>query len=1584
MAENLLDKASYSLVRTNPKLTGNVKVVSDGTDIYLESFSANTRLSSQKFKAFKVDGTSTYDQDVFKFFDNGKFPKEAAYEIFQEYEDDAVLSNYRNQYEMFYCAGTRSVASDSYSQSLATLAPLWLNEQLPNYFVIFRLDNPAAVNNFRAATENANTANAQTSANFSKNVLENCTAIKTFDLTEGTALGSYIRNYRNQESFPEVPLTMTWRKDEPILWNGISYKSGGFSSSGNFAYEDLVVKDSTIIQDEYLFTQGFQNNGILLANLLNMEFLFDDPTAKDYSINRYFGMYVNDIEEGKFDISGEAFFKGTNIEKSQQPTITSITEVSQFLNTPFKLTNENGILLYLDPAKTETVTGLPTPTRVNEVECIFYVKDKEDNFHTVKKGSTWGTDQIRLFDTEVDVSLFTGYKEPDTFANASIINRAGVAQMYIKILDNIEDGTSIAFYDGSDFTGEIFANSTLATTPGKSFERFFNPNGTIQEVAQAITSAINKGINENNRFFVATYNDSTVYVKSRFSGSRFNRLNFRLNNQYPEFFKVAETYPLTSEVKLNAGFVGGNDTKNSLLKVTLGDQDRFTKGEFVQTTGGYAVIGDWVPYTDEPIYNGLNEIIGYTDVDKYAIITCNDNQIMVTRSNQVALYSDYKPEFGRFSFFEVKDFDFDFYSTLYSQEGELDFEYSEYNQITPGVVPLKYVGISSNPLIRSFYDNGGFYNLIGLVGDAEKQNPDEQYIKSEYIRLEENFLTSQAAISRVAPYINKWAWANDGKDVRNHPYRLNVNEAFGLNNFAPSKWDKVQEASGYTHEWYYLSQFPAYFTKDAIENSWSYIDKAPKDNTEADLITGQAFVPGTFQNVIKDSFNDYFIVQRFTTRGITEIDRQLRYGRFNGGDEKNFSETFLRGVRIIAKGKAIGTEKADFNARALSYVRDGAFNDYRFSTILVPNLNQVGIEVDPSKPEFQVKFIKNEKWKTVVMLISMAYLDACLQPNKDNINIIDRTTLYSLNSSYDNKPDCSPKSIGSKSAYLDTIVRGAVSLAGSSQNTNNIYTIKFQPALDGTLPELLNDIRILEDGSFGVIKFKVPSLVAGVDLFFEISGITGVVDNNTLTATTFSVEELGVKNNVSVPIGSPSNNLLRAASYRISQGGYQQFTSRLTAAAFGNIFDSVNQGDPSVIYETITTEGSQIRNKDGSLAQTFGIELRAQSDILKSIYVGVLPDPAKPTAFNLADVIGYDLSLQKTPRITPIARHAGYYEPYALPLLHFRDPYQNLDFDEITGGTGSVFITDAAYKVKVLELCKYKNAQFYSGDPTFGQIQNFFYHKVNEQDPSTVLELSRESAFNSLYPLINEIGIDYKDFYMFSSNWEPSYFTKSIDKSAIEKVIGTRSMFERKSFFGSKYLKVPETIILETFEPTPFVKAAIRQPSLIDGTFMHQDQPSVTINKRTIQSAGILNTRAIRKKPSAPVETFYLFNQKRLIEFLFTPIKDQFLLYIKDEFGYGDLETLDDDVNQYIKENILKLYKVEKVDFYTLASRTKSGSTYTTAELTDAEKISNGLTINNNVASKTLNTNPFDLRLIYNKRTGFSESYGFSVTIVKK
>ena len=297
----------------------------------------------------------------------------------------------------------------------------------------------------------------------------------------------------------------------------------------------------------------------------------------------------------------------------------------------------------------------------------------------------------------------------------------------------------------------------------------------------------------------------------------------------------------------------------------------------------------------------------------------------------------------------------------------------------------------------------------------------------------------------------------------------------------------------------------------------------------------------------------------------------------------------------------------------------------------------------------------------------------------------------------------------------------------------------------------------------------------------------------------------------------------------------------------------------------------------------------------------------------------------------------------------------------MTGGTGITggSINDELYKIKVKELCRYENTQFNSSDyENFGQIKNLFYHKVNEEDPSTILELSTESAFLSLYPLINEVGIASRDFYAFSSNWEPSYFRKSIDKSKIESIIGTRAMTEKKSFFGSKYLKVPQLIELETFIHSPFTEGAIKQPSLIDGTFITRENET--------------NVR------------FYMFIQKRLEEFLFDPIKEEFKKYIKPEFSFGDIETLDDDVLRYIRQNVLQLYKIENVDFYVKTSREISLLDFSTAELTNSEKVLAGLTVNTAIGSKLLNTNPFDLSLIYNKRKGFTESFGFSITIVKK
>lgn len=1532
-AEKLINNVSYSLIRTNVKLSANVKLVTNGNDLYLDSFNSNTQLSSSKFKAFKISGNSTYDQDVYRFFQNGAFPKDLAYQTYQQFDDTSVLSSYKDQYEMQYSAGTESVASEAYSEDLSILAPLWLGDTLPKYFVVFRLDGPVAINNVNADDQDQNENLAQTSIQFSKNVLENCTAIKTFDLTENSKLGSYLRNYKNQKDFPVAPVTVSWKKDESISWNGISYSKGGFSSGGSYSYQDLIVNDTTIINTEYFFTQGFQKNGIICANLINLQFLFNDEYADEYSINRYFGLYVNDVDEGIFDISGKGFYEG--IERGQLPKITSINEVSERLNKSFIIENENGVLIYLDENTISTSTGIPTPARVNEVESIFYVKDKNNQFHTIKKGSKWETNQLRLSDKKIDVSVLAGFKQPDTFANAIQINRQGSAMFSIKVLDEMPVGSKFDFYDGTNFISQIAADDTLPSLPGQSKFTFFNPKGTPQEIAKAIASAINNGIPIGKRFFNATYNNDTVYIISRYEGTRFNRLNVYVSWDEYQVMNIS-TYPETNQVNTRVNFIGGGDIKGALLKVTKGDELRFKIGNYAKTKGDFASILDHVPYTIEPITDKYGQIIGYNNIDEYVLIRIDASDPYISSTGQLALYSDYKPSFGRFSFFPLKDFDFDFYSNLYSQDGELSYESAYYNQRNSNG---QLIGVGTDPDTKSFYTSGGFANLIGLLKNSEPDTSFDSLIESEYQRLEENYLTSQAIASRVIPYINKWGYYKSGKDVRNKPYRLNLSEAFTLNNFAPSQYDYNQYPLGFSHEWYYLCEVPHYFSDEAIKESWSYFNTAPVDSVEPNPITGTPYTPGTFQDVTNNNFDDFFIVDKlYNSIGLPVIlDRQIRYSSFAGGNNDNFAQTFLRGVKIIAKPKAFKEQKINFNARGASYVRDGSLNDYKFSAILVPNA--------PNKPNVQVKFVKNDKWKTITMMI---FINISYQCFNNGTQYVDRTMLYSAVNSIVPTPNCEfiDNSDGSYE-YTDGIMQGAIrfDISGIYPQDTSQYLIRGTVDLGGVPTRFLRDVTLGLNGQFNDIEFSIGSDV------YKLSGISRILTDDQLLCTT--VTKNG--NPFSLPSPSPSTISMRQATYKTLNGGYDAFRNRLNAISFASIAYAVNQGDPSIVYETIDINGNPVRNDNGSLSQTFVMELQAQDDILKSIYVGILPDNAKPTVFNLVDIIGYSLSLQNKPRVTPIARHYGNYEPIANDLLFFKDPYIEYDFNS---PTGSNVIPDEDYKKRVFNFTRYGNTQFNSSKIEFGQIRNLFYHKVNTEDASSVLELSSNNAFLSLYPLINEVGIDYRDFYTFSSNWDPGYFRKSEDKFVIIPIIGTRSMTEKKSYMGSKYLKVPQEITLETFIPSMFSEDAIKQPSLVDGTFVYsEDKTKIDV---------------------------YLFIEKRLIEYLFQPVKDTFLKYVNPLYGYGNEQTLDDDVIQYIKQNVLSLYKIGKIELFTRSSREIRPTNYQAAELTNSNKYADGLSITDNFSSKILNTNQFDTRLIYNKKSGYSEDIGFSVTIIKK
>ena len=178
MSVKILENSSFGILRTNPKLTGNVKIVVDSSNnTFIESISANEELAKSKYKAVKTSASSSYQFDLSRVFSNT--PSDIFYDVKKPSSDYSVLDIYGAQYDLDYCYGSYSINSKSYAEEFGIFAPIWLEENMPDYFVIFKIEGPVAVNNKNAATENQNKSIIENPENFKNLFLSNAKIIKT-------------------------------------------------------------------------------------------------------------------------------------------------------------------------------------------------------------------------------------------------------------------------------------------------------------------------------------------------------------------------------------------------------------------------------------------------------------------------------------------------------------------------------------------------------------------------------------------------------------------------------------------------------------------------------------------------------------------------------------------------------------------------------------------------------------------------------------------------------------------------------------------------------------------------------------------------------------------------------------------------------------------------------------------------------------------------------------------------------------------------------------------------------------------------------------------------------------------------------------------------------------------------------------------------------------------------------------------------------------------------------------------------------------------------------------------------------------
>lgn len=279
---------SFSILRTNVGLTTNVKVmVSSNYNLFLDSIDSDAQLSDSKYKKVQFNKNTYYDEIVPYFYDG--LPVDIAYKVKYDDDNDNMFNTFDKQFDDMYQMGCRNIINNkNYNEEFECFAPLYIgDENFPKKFIIFRIDGPGLTNLDKD--------------NFRSEIIDNFKCVKIFDLTNVTPLGEWINNnYIKNQYFPSSPFYMDYRSLEFSSWNGIDYEVGGYTSK-SFFLDSALEYENTFSDFEKLIYDGYKNNKVIFPNIINFSFLFDDTpatpdTLRKWSINRYMGFYLDEMD----------------------------------------------------------------------------------------------------------------------------------------------------------------------------------------------------------------------------------------------------------------------------------------------------------------------------------------------------------------------------------------------------------------------------------------------------------------------------------------------------------------------------------------------------------------------------------------------------------------------------------------------------------------------------------------------------------------------------------------------------------------------------------------------------------------------------------------------------------------------------------------------------------------------------------------------------------------------------------------------------------------------------------------------------------------------------------------------------------------------------------------------------------------------------------------------------------------------------------------------------------------------------------------------------------------------------------------
>ena len=1024
---------SFAVLRTNPKLTSNVKLTVDSAGkLWLNSIDAAPDLAQNKYKNFPISASSNHEVNIFKFYDNGNTQSQISFALGTSITTDTVAKDLKDQFDFdLYTSGAKYLTSNNYKEKFAYFAPIYIDEVLPECFVIFKV--PGASNYTVGEWKEKLADPTFDRKKFAFDLFKNAVSVKTILMTDDTEIGQYIRNIQRNEMYPRNPLYVNFKEDRFSVYRGISINAGTYVEIPEFLGPTLKRSIPQLKLEQYI-TEGFERNNIIYPRILNLEFLFDDDTSEQFTFNRYFGFYCNLVDLTQFDLDAEAMY--ANMDDNDNPLPFVFGRDSDLILTA---SNENGVVLRGIGVEYD-VTDLGSAMS-DETKMFFpYLKSKDGSVQFVKTGSMeqmGSRIKFAVDDAHLDLGQLFGpgsLFSQETATQGTEDTRSTVAVTFDAAPTHLEtlrvyhrNGTK---YDSTDPYGRYddivmvssyFSNGeeyvldyTFET--GESVIYVNLDNATVNAVPYTdpakLAATVCKVVGElkNSRLTGRAFG-STAFLQVKQVGNSYGALAVKAVGTLSSKVRMNGS-STTDTVYADGGFFGRKQAILPIGNVPRISQD--INDIIVKTDVNWSFIQRICNSTDGLVGDDPITLDQYNSYFNNAVLMLKDDEEIVVSYNKIEIRNVYRPTMGVLSIFDFKDLDFYTYSTQYSRIPEIDFFKTYYvPKDTPILNFMSYVytmvgkgKISVNGTVYSTEDPSleVWQNVDALcqysviAGDVilvqTSKVPSNQLINRYDIPiLDENenlqnftgFFALGADHSVPDPnlptysYREKFRTSNLASEY--HVYLENFSKDFSVEGrVVPyiAKWGIIDSTDARGNP--YRLDSDIMFGKDNFGPSHREVAPTAEKLTHEWFYIESAFNYTDAENLVKKNefYFDYpFSVSEFVSDP-TYFDRYFTYIPTFGGKEvakpqfrfsKLERDQFSKQYYTVFNGAKFVFSELSTDGKVLP--ETSRFDGYSFSILLKP------IKEDLQNPQLPIRYrvLENTNAKAIVILIELAVSD---------------------------------------------------------------------------------------------------------------------------------------------------------------------------------------------------------------------------------------------------------------------------------------------------------------------------------------------------------------------------------------------------------------------------------------------------------------------------------------------------------------------------------------------------------------------------------------------------------------------------------